>query len=60
MEVKSAKGKLRREQVTYAAFLTSQGGKYYVVRTLEDAKNAVAECLGEELWRLRCERKTGG
>ena len=51
MEVKSAKGKLRKEQVTYAAFLTQQGGKYYVVRTLEDAKNAVAECLGEELWK---------
>lgn len=49
MEVKSAKGAIRPDQITYAKGLTDQGGKYYIVRSLEDAKNAVAECLGEQL-----------
>ena len=46
LEVKSLNGKIRKEQIVYAAFLTSQGGKYFIVRSVEDAKNAVAECLG--------------
>jgi hypothetical protein len=46
LEVKSAKGKIRKDQITYAAGLTAQGGKYYIVRSVEDAMNAVAECLG--------------
>ncbi len=51
LEVKSANGRIRKEQITYAAYLTSQGGKYFIVRSLTDAKNAVAQCLGEELWK---------
>lgn len=51
LEVKSARGRIRKDQITYAAFLTSQGGKYYIVRSVEDAKNAVAECLGENTWK---------
>ncbi len=46
MEVKSAKGKIRKDQIVYAAGLVAQGGKYFIVRSVEDAKNAVAECLG--------------
>lgn len=46
LEVKSARGAIRPDQITYAKGLTDQGGKYYIVRTLVDAQNAVAECLG--------------
>lgn len=60
MEVKSAKGAIRKDQITYAKGLTDQGGKYYIVRTLEDAKNAVAECLGEEHWKQLSEQKKDG
>ncbi len=60
LEVKSAKGRIRKDQITYAAFLTSQGGKYFIVRSVEDAKNAVAECLGEEQWRRLSEQMMGG
>lgn len=56
MEVKSAKGKIRKEQIAYAAGLTTMGGKYFIVRTLNEAKNAVAECLGEDQWRLLCKQ----
>lgn len=60
LEVKSAKGRVRGDQITYAAGLTAQGGKYYIVRSLQDAKNAVAECLGEEQWkRLFAQKKDG-
>ncbi len=51
MEVKSAKGKIRKDQITYAAFLTSQGGKYFIVRSVQQAMDAVAQCLGEEQWK---------
>jgi len=51
MEVKTAKGKLRKDQVTYAAGLTAHGGLYFVVRSVDDAKNAIAQALGEELWK---------
>ncbi len=64
MEVKSAKGKIRKDQITYAAYLTSQGGKYFIVRSVEDAKNAVAECLGaealEERWKQVFSPTKGG
>jgi hypothetical protein len=50
LEVKSSKGKLRKAQVEYAASLTEAGGRYFVVRSVEDAKKAVAECLGASLW----------
>ena len=56
MEVKSAHGKIRKEQVVYAKGLIEMGGKYFIVRTLEDAKDAVAECLGEDRWRLLCKQ----
>ena len=51
MEVKSAKGKVRPEQVTYAAGLTQVGGLYFIVRSVQDAKNAIAQCLGEASWK---------
>ena len=51
LEVKSAKGKVRKDQVTYAAGLTAQGGLYFIVRSVEDAKNAIAQALGEALWK---------
>lgn len=55
LEVKSARGKLRPEQVKYAAGLTRMGGKYFVVRSVQDAKDAVAQCLGENTWETTCE-----
>jgi hypothetical protein len=60
LEVKSAKGKIRKEQIKYAKGLTDQGGKYYIVRSVEDAMNAVAECLGEEQWKRLSERPKDG
>ncbi len=60
LEVKSARGKIRKDQVTYAAGLTKSGGKYFIVRSLEDAKNAVAQCLGEERWKQLSEQKRDG
>ena len=60
LEVKSAKGRIRKDQIAYAAYLTSQGGKYFIVRSVEDAKNAVAQCLGEERWKqLSGQQKAG-
>ena len=52
LEVKSEKGTIRKDQVTYAAGLTNQGGLYFIVRSLTDAKAAVASALGEEKWKL--------
>ncbi len=60
MEVKSARGKLRPEQVTYAAGLTKMGGKYFVVRSVQDAKDAVAQCLGEDSWTWQSEQTRDG
>ncbi len=48
LEVKSAKGTIRKEQIAYAKGLTDMGGKYFIVRSVEEAMNAVAECLGED------------
>lgn len=60
LEVKSAKGTIRKDQITYAAALVSQGGRYFIVRSVEDAKNAVAECLGGgDSWRLQLGLRTG-
>jgi hypothetical protein len=53
LEVKSANGKVRKDQVTYAAGLTAQGGLYFIVRSVQDAKNAIAQALGEEEWKSR-------
>jgi len=58
MEVKSARGKLRPEQVKYAAGLTKTGAKYFVVRSVQEAKDAVASCLGENTWEKMCESKS--
>lgn len=49
LEVKSARGQLRPAQKLFRDSLTSSGGLYYVVRTLEAAKNAIAESLGKEV-----------
>jgi hypothetical protein len=51
MEVKSAAGRIRKEQVTYAAGLTKEGGLYFIVRSVQDAKDAIAQCLGESTWK---------
>lgn len=46
LEIKSAKGKLRPSQIEFAKKVTNAGGIYRVVRSLEQAQNAVAEGLG--------------
>lgn len=53
LEVKSANGKIRKDQVVYAAGLTAQGGAYFIVRSVQEAKDAVAQVLGEEEWKSR-------
>lgn len=52
LEVKSKRGKIRKDQVAYAEGLTKQGGLYFIVRSVDDAKRAVAMCLGEQTWTL--------
>lgn len=52
LEVKSANGKLRPAQVVFRDGLRENGGYYFVVRSLEDAKDAVAVAIGEERWKL--------
>lgn len=47
LEVKSANGEQRPVQVEFAAKLTEAGADYYVVRTLQQAKDAIAESLGK-------------
>lgn len=51
LEVKSANGRVRKDQVTYAAGLTQQGGLYFIVRSVQDAQDAIAQALGEEQWK---------
>lgn len=50
LEVKNAKGKLRESQVRFAEKITNVGGVYRVVRSLEQAQDAVAQALGDEEW----------
>lgn len=50
LEVKSATGKLRPAQEEFCAKATAAGALYRVVRTLEQAQDAVAHALGEEQW----------
>ena len=57
LEVKSAKGSVRKEQLIYAKALTDTGGRYFIVRSVEDAKNAVAECLGSNACKFLSEPK---
>ena len=47
LEVKSANGKVSKDQVAFAKKLTDAGGLYFVVRSLADAKNSIAAALGE-------------
>jgi hypothetical protein len=53
LEVKSANGKIRKDQIAYAAGLTQQGGAYFIVRSVQDAKDAIAQVLGEAEWKSR-------
>ncbi len=48
LEVKSAKGKLRPAQKEFMERIRSCGGYYVVVRTLQQAMEAVAMSMGEE------------
>lgn len=48
LEIKSAKGKLRPVQEVFRDKVTSVGGHYEVVRSLQEAQNAVAKCIGKE------------
>lgn len=52
LECKSAKGKLRPDQVIFKAKAEANGATYKVVRTLIQAMNAVAEAMGKEQWKL--------
>lgn len=47
LEIKNAKGRLRPSQIAFAQKVTNAGGIYRVVRSLEQAQNAVAEALGQ-------------
>mgnify|MGYP001617910116 CR=1 FL=1 len=46
LEVKSANGKPNEDQIAYAWSLTAAGGLYFIVRTLQQAMDAVAEIIG--------------
>lgn len=46
LEVKNDKGRLRPKQIEFAKKLTEAGGLYFVVRSVEQAKRAVAEAVG--------------
>lgn len=51
LEVKSAKGSLRPDQKEFRDRVLETGGYYRVVRSLEQAMDAVAESLGAEQWK---------
>lgn len=51
LEVKSAKGRIRGDQLTYSEYLTKQGGAYFIVRSVQDAKDAIAQVMGEAAWK---------
>jgi hypothetical protein len=46
LEVKTAKGKPNKDQIEYARRLTVSGGSYFIVRSLHQAMDAVAEVIG--------------
>jgi hypothetical protein len=58
LEVKSAKGRLRPAQREFMERVRATGGYYHVVRSLEQAMDAVAKSMGEEQWRLLSGTKT--
>lgn len=61
LEVKSANGVQRPVQVVFAAKLTKSGGEYYLVRSLEEAKNAVAQAMGGTDWKgLQLSKRAAG
>lgn len=47
LEVKSSKGRLRKDQVAFAKTMADNGALFFVVRSLNDAKAATAEALGK-------------
>ena len=51
LEVKSAKGALRKKQKLFRDRAYKIGALYKVVRTRKEAMQAVAEALGEDLWK---------
>ncbi len=53
LEVKSAKGSLRPKQREFMNSIRETGGTYVVVRTLQQAMEAVAQSLGEEQCKSR-------
>lgn len=47
LEVKSANGRLRKDQVVFAKSMTDSGALFFVVRSLNDAKAATAQAMGK-------------
>lgn len=43
LEVKTAKGKLRDNQVEFGSNIRAQGEEYYVVRSIEDVEQIIKE-----------------
>ena len=52
LEVKSSKGRQRPTQAAWQIECEAVGGYYRIVRSLEQAMDAVAAVLGEENWKL--------
>lgn len=50
LEVKSAKGTLRPDQKKFRKAACDAGALYFVVRTLTQAKEAIAYAMGEKKW----------
>lgn len=59
LEVKSAKGKLRPGQLAFKKRCEATGATYKVVRSLEQAMDAVAEQVGKEVWEQLKARLSG-
>jgi hypothetical protein len=45
LEVKSEKGKMRPSQIAFQSKVEATGGKYFVVRSLMDAKSALMSAM---------------
>jgi hypothetical protein len=52
LEVKSASGSPSNDQIVVAKLLTDSGAQYNIVRSLNDAKAAIAEALGKRACRI--------
>lgn len=57
LEVKSAAGTLRPHQKTFRDRLEAAGGVYVVVRSLDQAKDAVAKAIGEETFKWKAQQR---